>query len=285
MPTGNPGAPGSRARVVTFANQKGGSGKSLAAYFFANILAERGDRILLVDCDGQEGNVSGDFGADKSDATRSLCALVTSALDRGALTLVDCVQHVGRIDVLAGTTDLAALDVRLSAPGTIGSERLLACQLEPALASYDWVLIDTPGDFCQLSLNALVASDEVVIPCRAVMNSVTGAKVIMEAVAATRDVYNPRLRVAGVFLNAFNRQSKVHREVAPMVKALCEQEGVPLMDTRVCNSVTADRATTFALEPSELVSGTVRRGLVRDMYDLVEEFCAIDARLRVTGGA
>ncbi len=262
-----------RARVLTFANQKGGSGKSLGANLFSKILAERGDSVLVVDCDDQAGNLSSDLEADKT--LPGLAELVRDAMAGTAETGTGFVQAVspdGGIGLLAGSTNLAALNVELSSPGAIGREGLLRRALSRYYDSYDWIVIDTAGDFSVLSLAALVASDDVLVPCRATASSVQGASTIVRLCEQVRDSYNPGLKVAGVFLNDFNAQALVHRDLADMVSRMCEATSTRLMSTRLRHSTKADALVSYSAGIGELAKGTVRRGLVMDAWCLVEEY-------------
>lgn len=263
-----------RARTIAFANQKGGSGKSLCSNLFARILAEAGGRVLVVDCDDQSGNLSSDLDGDKSRP--GLAELVRSTMAGEAGDASPFVQAVGsggsEVDLLCGSTNLASLNVELSSASSIGRERVLANALDRLRSSYDWVVIDTAGDFSELSLAALVATDDVIVPCRATGSSVQGAGTIVTLCQQVAASYNPGLRVAGVVLNDFNRQANVHRDLAGAVERVCEAQGVPLMATRLRHSTKADAIVSYSAGPSELVSGTVRRGLVRDAYDLVDEY-------------
>ena len=271
---GNPSA--RRARILTFANQKGGSGKSLGANLFAKILAERGDSVLVVDCDDQAGNLSSDLGADK--ALPGLAELVRATLGEAPDLPSGYSQTVdaeGAIDVVAGSTNLAAVNVELSSPGAIGRESVLRRALERYLASYDWVVIDTAGDFSVLSLAALVASDDVLVPCRATASSVQGAATIVRLCEQVRESYNPRLSVVGVFLNDFNSQALVHRDLAGTVARICEASSVRLMSARLRHSTKADALVSYSKGVSELSRGTVRRGLAMDAACLVDEYVGV----------
>lgn len=259
-------------RVLTFANQKGGSGKSLAAYFFADILAERGERVLVVDCDGQEGNLSGDLGADKSPEAPSLAGLLQAMISRTSPDPVAYVQRLEFCDLLAGTDALASVDRQLSANSAFGRETFLRRALDPLAGSYDRVIVDTPGDFDTLSLNALVATEDVIVPCHADGSGIRGAATIVEMCEGVRAAYNPALRVSGLFLNDYSRQSTVHRDMADAIASFCASKGVRMFDTRVCHSTNAGKLTTYGMRSEGLVTGTVRRGLVRDMNWLVDEW-------------
>ena len=270
---------GAGPRVLTLANQKGGSGKSLAANVMSKILAEGGERVLVVDCDEQSGNLTGDLGVER-DATAGTAGAVWDVLAGGEPDLGSLAQRAydapsgGAVDVLAGNDGLASLAVELSKPGAIGRERVVSRALAGAAGRWDRVVIDTAGDFSVLSLAALAASDDVLVPCRPTASSVQGAATICRLAAQVRDSYNPRLRVAGLFLNDVNAQARVHRDISRMVAEVCAAEGVPLMRTRLRHSTKADEIASYAASPAELVRGTVARGLVRDAYDLAGEYLA-----------
>lgn len=255
-------------KVITFANQKGGSGKSLAANLFAGILTERGYKVLIVDCDEQAGNISSDFGADKS--LPGLAQAIQKRKDP-SFDVRSIIQSVNDIDILVGSKELATVITELKT-NPVGSESVLKRVLKPVMSGYDYVICDTAAGFSPISLAALTMTNDVLIPVRANMSSASGAKQIIDVVNEIKDAYNEDLTIAGVFLNDYNKQTLVHQDFADVVGAICKQEQVKFMSARLRHSTNADKLTSYAYKPSELVKGSVARGLIRDAYELVDEY-------------
>lgn len=259
-----------RARVIAFVNQKGGAGKTTTCAATADVLASMGKRVLCVDVDPQEGNLTLVLQADRDDLNGT-AELIDAVLDRKSVEAEDYVQHLERCDVVAASSSLIATMVRLS--GAIGRESKLARGLASVRGLYDYVLVDTPGNLEILTVNALVAADDVIIPTTADLCSASGAKAVFEAISAVREECNPSLRTAGVLLTNYRASTNLHREFADNIARLCESEGVRLFETRIRQSIKASEGLSFGTPLGELYgTSTVSRGIVSDYRDFVAEY-------------
>lgn len=261
-----------KARVLAFASQKGGAAKTTTCWAFADALVADGYKVLCVDMDPQDGNLSLVLQADR-DELNGTAELIGDVLGHKQIDPEDYIQHLRRCDVIAASSSLIGTIVELTS--AIGRESKLRRGLAPMLGSYDFILIDTPGNLEILTLNALVAADDVIIPTSPDLSSASGARATLRAIYAIRDECNPDLRVAGVALTNYKANTNLHREFADTIAALCEAEGVRLFDTRVRQSIKASEAQSYGRDLGSLNEGsTVDRGIVRDYKDLVGEYLA-----------
>ena len=155
------------ASVIAFANQKGGVAKTTSTLNLAVALSEQGKRVLTVDLDPQ-GNLTMSQGLNPDTIERSMYDVLVHRLP------LDQVIHKGEIDLAVSSIDLAGAELALSS--MIGRERALERALVPLKGEYDYVLIDTPPSLGLLTINALVASDGVIVPVQCEYLSLRGLR-------------------------------------------------------------------------------------------------------------
>ena len=186
--------PEGRARVVTVINQKGGVGKTTTVINVAAQLGLRGHRILVVDADSQ-GNCATGLGVDKSrvkTTTRDLILNPETAVNARHATAVD------NVHMIVGDKTLIGLEQEMLRQ--LGRERRLSEALAPLLPHYDLILIDTPPSLGIVSVNALVASDGVVVPVQTEYFALEGLALLSGTVREVRALLNPSLGVDGVLM-------------------------------------------------------------------------------------
>src|SRR5438270_284165 len=152
---GRPDPGPSVARVIAFANQKGGVAKTTTTLNLGVALVEMGRRVLAVDLDPQ-GNLTMSQGWNPDEIERSMFDVLVHKLP-----ISEIVRH-SEIDLAVSSIDLAGAELALSA--MIGRERALEKALLPAREEYDYILIDTPPSLGLLTINALVAANGVIVP-------------------------------------------------------------------------------------------------------------------------
>lgn len=194
-------------RVIALMNQKGGVGKTTTAVHLAAALARAGRPTLLIDLDPQA-HASLAVGVDPGDIAASVYDVL---IDPSHDVMSSIVRRDEHLHVLPAQTDLAAAEIELStAPDRTR-------RLEAALASlgdaYEFVIIDCPPSLGLLTLNALTAAREVIIPMQAHFLALQGVGKLMETVRTIAAAANPRLRVTGVVLCAHDASSTHSREV------------------------------------------------------------------------
>ncbi len=196
------------ARTISIANQKGGVGKTTTAVNLSSALARAGKRVLLVDLDPQ-GNATTGCGVDKLALTRSSYdVLLEDQPMRDALR-----RSAGdEFDLLPTNTDLTAAEVSLMNHPM--RERRLSRALEPLLADYDYVFIDCPPSLSMLTINALVASDGVLVPLQTEYYALEGLTGLLATIDKIRELYNPGLRLEGILRTMHDLRNRLAAEVS-----------------------------------------------------------------------
>jgi len=217
------------ARLMAVANQKGGVGKTTTVHALAFALAEMGRRVLMVDLDPQA-DLTFCAGVDGAALKRSMYDVVLGHAS-AAETLVN-LPGVSGLDLLPATFDLFVAEVDL-AP-RMGREYALARALAPMRTSYDFVLIDCAPSLGILTVNALTAADDVVIPTQCETLSDRGITQLLELVADVRMFTNAELAVRGVIATMFDRNTLHNRAILAEME---DRHGLPVFDPPVRKSI------------------------------------------------
>lgn len=203
-------------RVSAIVNQKGGCGKTTTAVHLASRLAARGLRTLLLDLDPQ-GHATMAFGAPAPDKDRALGAVLSaSGLDERAVPLSDVLVPLGDgLHLGPSGAELVEVEARLAkSPG--GEERL-AEHLAPLMHEFDRVVIDAPPSLGMLTLNALTAAHEAIVPVEPSLYSMHGLARLVELtrLLAGRSEHRVRIRI---LVNAFDGRTCFHRETLEEIR-------------------------------------------------------------------
>jgi chromosome partitioning protein len=232
--------------VIVVANQKGGVGKTTTAVNVAAALVEQGQRVLVLDLDPQ-GNASTALGIAHEPGTPSIYEALIE--DRPLTTLIrESTEHPGLFGVPA-TVDLAGAEIELvSLPRRESRLRLLVddaltAQPSPATTRFDFVFIDCPPSLGLLTLNALVAAGEVLIPVQCEYYALEGLGQLLKTVDRVRAELNPALRVSNVLLTMYDGRTRLAAEVADDVR---HHFAGAVLDTVVPRSVRISEAPSFA---------------------------------------
>lgn len=199
-------------RVISVFNQKGGVGKTTTVVNLAAALGNSGVTALVVDVDPQ-GNASSGLGVEKQSLQGSIYDLLLGQLQTKEVLLQT--EHKG-VWILPTTHDLAGLEVELVLMEN--REGRLKGVLEPIRDQFDFILIDCPPSLGQLSINALVASDSVLIPIQAEYYALEGVSQLMATVERIRAGLNPQLEIEGVLISMFDGRNNLAIEVVEEVK-------------------------------------------------------------------
>jgi chromosome partitioning protein len=228
------------ARVVALCNQKGGVGKTTSTINLGAALTEYGRRVLLVDFDPQ-GALSVGLGVQPHQLDRT----IYDVLMESSVTLDDVLlkTSIPGMDLVPSNIDLSAAEVQLV--NEVAREQTLARALGPAVADYDLVLIDCQPSLGLLTVNALTAADEVVIPLECEFFSLRGVALLIDTIEKVRERLNPRLHIAGILATMYDSRTVHGREVFTRV---VEAFGDTVFDTVITRTVRFPE-TTVAGEP------------------------------------
>ncbi len=203
------------ARVVAMCNQKGGVGKTTTTINLGAALAEYGRKVLLVDFDPQ-GSLSVGLGVNPYDIKNSVYDLL---MDRET-SFEDIVlkSDVPGLDLLPSNIDLSAAEVQLVTE--VAREQVLSRALAPAVADYDFVIIDCQPSLGLLTVNALTAADGVIVPLETEFFALRGVAMLVETIQKVQDRLNPELEIDGLVATMYDARTVHSREVlARLVEA------------------------------------------------------------------
>ena len=235
----------SRAVVVAIANQKGGVGKTTSAVNLGTALAKRGRQVLLVDFDPQA-NASAGLGTRVFEVDKSIYDVVVRGLP---LAEVLASTGVDRLWLAPASIDLAGAELELVA--VLSRELRLAKALGSCDREFDVVLIDCPPSLGLLTINALAAADEVLIPVQCEYYALEGLGQLMQNIEMIRKSVNKRLQIGGVLLTMFDGRTKLSKDVAAQVR---EYFGEIAYRTVVPRSIRLSEAPSYG-EPIEMYDG------------------------------
>jgi chromosome partitioning protein len=213
------------ASIIAFANQKGGVAKTTSTLNLAAALSEKGNRVLCVDMDPQ-GNLKMSQGLNPDSIERSMFDVLVHRLP------IENVIQETEIDLAVSSIDLAGAELALSS--MIGRERALERALASMKTVYDYILIDTPPSLGLLTINALVASDHVIVPVQCEYLSLRGLVQLENTLEMIRENLNPNVSIMGILPTMFDRRTLHAREA---VEILEENFGDLVFKTRIKKTI------------------------------------------------
>jgi chromosome partitioning protein len=212
-------------RVISFANQKGGVAKTTTTLNLGVALAEQNLRVLLCDLDPQ-GNLTMSQGLNPDTIERSMFDVLVHRLP-----IQEVVHHI-EVDIAVSSIDLAGAELALSS--MIGRERALEKAIAPVRDNYDYVLIDTPPSLGLLTINALVASNGVIVPVQCEYLSLRGLVQLENTLSMIRENLNPEVGIEGILPTMYDSRTLHSREA---VEILQENFGDLVFDTKIKKTV------------------------------------------------
>jgi chromosome partitioning protein len=194
-------------RIIAIVNQKGGVGKSTTAVNLGASLALLGQRVLVVDIDPQ-GNTTTGVGIDKRVVVKDVYSIL---LDGASVAEVALPTDVPNLEIVPATLQLAGAEIELVS--AMRREERLKAAIDRAAKQYDYVLIDCPPSLGLLTINALTAAREVIIPVQAEFYALEGLSQLTSIVRRIKDALNPDLTILGVLITMFDGRTKLAIEV------------------------------------------------------------------------
>ena len=229
----------SGARVFAIANQKGGVGKTTTTINLAACLAHAGRRTLVIDLDPQSNTTTG-LGVEAHSVGLSMYELLVSP----GVTVADVIKAELRpnLSLLPAKVDLYAADIELVY--VEDREYRLKRALQPVKSDFDFILIDCPPSLGLLTVNALTASDGVILPLQCEYFALEGMQQLLKTIRLVRDRLNPAIGLFGVLLTMYDPRTRLGSEV---VREISEHFPREKFQTVIARNVRLSEAPSFGL--------------------------------------
>lgn len=246
--------------IIAVSNQKGGVGKTTSTLNLGAALREMGKRVLLVDLDPQ-GSLTVAAGVIDGDTINLSIGDLLMARAQGAPQDIAraIIKTPTGLDLVPGNGMLSAAELTLAT--AMARESALLATLKPALDNYDYILIDCLPSLGLIAINALRASDGVVIPVQADFLAVQGLAQILQTISAVREQLNPPLKVYGVLLTMVDQHNTHSQRVVATVRHSLQGQ-VPVFDAEIVQHV----AYKEAAEAGRSILEHQHRGPAADTY-------------------
>jgi len=235
-------SPVGHPRILALANQKGGVGKTTTAINLGTALAAIGERVLIVDLDPQ-GNASTGLGIDRRNRS---CSTYDVLIGEASLRESVVPTAVPRLHIAPSTMDLSGLELEL------GSTRDRAFRLRDAIAAlntnatpdtdYTYVLIDCPPSLNLLTVNAMAASDAILVPLQCEFFALEGLSQLLQTVEQVRTTLNPNLSIHGIVLTMFDSRNNLSNQVVADVRQFM---GAKVYNTMIPRNVRISEAPSY----------------------------------------
>ncbi|MCG8447002.1 MAG: AAA family ATPase [Hyphomicrobiales bacterium] len=239
-----------RPRILALANQKGGVGKTTTAINLGTALAATGEKVLVVDLDPQ-GNASTGFGIDQKNRNLSTfdVLMLSATLEEAAVK-----TSVPRLDVAPSTLDLLGIEMRISKSEDRVFRLRKAIQglTERSIQSrnddqaedgaYTYILVDCPPSFNLLTVNALAASDAILVPLQCEFFALEGLSQLLKTVEEVKRTLNPNLSIHGVVLTMYDQRNNLSTQVVDDVRSFM---GDKVYETIIPRNVRVSEAPSY----------------------------------------
>jgi chromosome partitioning protein len=241
------------ARVIAFANQKGGVAKTTTTLNLGVALTEMGKKVMAIDLDPQ-GNLTMSQGWNPDEIERSMFDVLVHKLP-----ITEIIRN-SELDVAVSSIDLAGAELALSS--MIGRERALEKALLPVKEDYDYILIDTPPSLGLLTINALVAANGVIVPVQCEYLSLRGLVQLENTLSMIRENLNPHVEIQGILATMFDKRLLHSREAVEILK---ENFGDLVLNTRIRKTVRYAEAPVKGMSVLKYDPSGEAAGMYRDL--------------------
>ena len=205
-------------KIIAIANQKGGVGKTTTTINLSAALAEKGKKILIIDCDPQ-GNTTSGFGVDKNGRENTIYELM---LDDCSINDTIIKNVYENIDMIPANVNLAAAEIELI--GVKKKEFILKNALDFVRDDYDFIMMDCPPSLNVLTVNAMTAADDVLVPIQCEYYALEGLSQLIHTINLVRERLNEKLDLEGIVFTMYDSRTNLSQQVTDNVRAHVRQK-------------------------------------------------------------
>jgi len=223
-------------KIIAICNQKGGTGKTTTSVNLAYAVSQLGKKVLIVDMDPQ-GNATSGLGINKSTLDKSVYDVL---LNRHSAEEVIVQKAFPSLDILPCNINLTGAEIELV--GVLSRETRLKKALAAVAHNYDFIFIDSPPSLGLLTLNALVASNAVIVPIQCEFYALEGVSQLLNTINLVRDGLNPTLNIEGVLLTMADFRTNLTNEVIKEIKGFFKEK---VYSTMIPRNVKLSEAPSF----------------------------------------
>lgn len=248
-------------KTITLSNQKGGVAKSTTSSALASGLSKKGYRVLVIDTDPQC-NLSLGAGADILNMDQTLFDVF-----KGTAELTDLIQKTALgYDLVTGGLALAGADMDFT---QTGREYMLREALDDIRGDYDYCIVDTAPSLGILTVNALTASDSVIIPLTADLYSIQGLSQLNLLIKRVRKYSNKDLKIAGLLITRHDERTNVSKALMDQINQTAEKLGTKVFSKPIRNSVAVRESQVMR---SDLFTEAPKANATVDYQSFIDEF-------------
>ncbi len=263
-----------KATVLAVVNQKGGTGKTTTCENLGVGLAQEGKKVLLVDVDPQ-GSLTISLGYPRpDDLDTTLSELMAKVMQETPLSSGEGIlHHEEGVDLIPANISLSGMEVSLV--NAMSRETILKQLIEPMKRQYDFILLDCMPSLGMLTVNALAAADNVLIPVQAQYLSAKGLEQLLQTVNKVRRQINPKLRIEGILLTMVDGRTNYAKDISNLIRETYGSK-IKVFGTDIPHSV---RAAEISAEGKSIFRHDPK-GKVADAYRVLTKEVVQDAEKR-----
>ena len=208
---------GKMSKKIAIANQKGGVGKTTTTVNLGIGLANEGKRVLLIECDAQASLTESLGYRNPDDMDITLSTLMQKVIEEQPIAADEGIlHHAEGIDVVPANIELSGMETALI--NIMNRERVLKDYINQVKSNYDYVLIDCTPSLGMLTVNALTAANEVIIPVQAHFLPAKGLEQLMKTVSKVKRHINPKLKIGGILLTMLDSRTNFAKEISSLIR-------------------------------------------------------------------